>query len=76
MDKTHQIILNDYKLRLRHYYEMGIGNKSQITGATITLKMIVTCLERYMELGGDEHFMDIKDEEYREFLEEMSMLQC
>ena len=53
MEKAHQSILDIYRFRLRHYSERGIGNKSEISGTTITKQMLFTCLERYIELGGN-----------------------
>ena len=74
MDKTHQSILDIYRFRLRHYSEKGIGNKSDITKTTITKSMIFTCLDRYIELGGDLSEVQLDDKIYREFQSEMSML--
>ena len=74
MDKTHQSILDIYRFRLRHYSEKGIGNKSDITKTTITKSMIFTCLDRYIELGGDLSEVQLNDKIYEEFISEMSML--
>ena len=74
MDKAHQSILNIYRLRLKHYDEIGIGNNSKITGTIVTKKMIATCLERYMELGGNISSLGVNDEIYREFIKEVSEL--
>ena len=72
MDKTHQSILDIYKFRLRHYGEMGIGNTSKITGTIITINMVSTCLERYLELGGSLSFVQDYDmTEYNEFIDEI-----
>ena len=75
MDKTHQSILDINRFRLRHYSEKGIGNESDITKTTITKKMVFTCLERYIELGGDLKEVQLNDKIYKEFVTEMSMLQ-
>ena len=74
MDKTHQSILDIYKFRLRHYSEMGIGNTSKITGTIITINMVSTCLERYLELGGNLNEVQLDDKIYKEIHSEMSML--
>ena len=74
MDKTHQVILDTYRFRLRNYCETGIGNESKITGTTITKTMIFNCLDRYIELGGDLSEVKIDDKIYLEFQSEMSML--
>ena len=74
MDKTHQVILDTYRFRLRNYCETGIGNKSKVTGTTITKTMIFNCLDRYIELGGDLSEVKIDYKIYQEFQSEMSML--
>ena len=74
MDKTHQSILDIYRFRLRHYSEIGIGSVSKIAGTKITKQMIFTCLERYIELGGDLSKVTLDDKIYQEFQSEMSML--
>ena len=72
MDKTHQVILEMYMLRLKHYQVKGIGAQSELSNKTIiTPELIKTTLERYIELGGDSDFSDITDEKYRAFLTEM-----
>ncbi len=72
MDKTHQVILEMYMLRLKHYQVKGIGAQSELSNNTIiTPELIKTTLERYIELGGDSDFSDITDEKYRAFLTEM-----
>ena len=76
MDKTHRVILDTYRFRLRHYSETGVGNESFITKTIVTKKMVCTSLERYLELGGKLQEIQLEDEIYREFIEEMSMLQC
>ena len=75
MEKTHQSILDIYRFRLRHYSEKGIGNESDITKTTITKQMVFTCLERYLELGGDLKEVQLNDKIYDEFISEVSMLQ-
>ena len=74
MEKAHQSILDIYRFRLRHYSERGIGNKSEISGTTITKQMLFTCLERYIELGGNLKEEQLNDKIYGEFISEMSML--
>ena len=72
MDKTHQVILEMYRLRLKHYQVKGIGAKSELSKNTkITPALIKTTLERYIELGGDSDFSDITDDKYKAFLLEM-----
>ena len=74
MEKAHSSILDVYRVRLKHYAEMGIGNKSKITGAKITKSMICICLDRYLELGGDLKSVYIDDKIYKEIISEVSML--
>jgi len=74
MDKTHQVILDTYRFRLRNYCETGIGNESKITGVVVTKSMIFNCLERYIELGGDLSEVKIDDKIYAEFKSEMLLL--
>ena len=72
MDKTHQVILEMYMLRLKHYQVKGIGAHSELsTNTIITPELIKTTLERYIELGGDSDFSDITDDKYKAFLIEM-----
>ena len=48
-----------------------MGEQSDLsTNTTITPLLVKTCLERYIELGGDENFNDITESRYREFLSE------
>ena len=72
MDKTHQVILEMYMLRLKHYQMKGIGAESELSSNTIiTPELLKNCLERYIELGGNSDFSDITDEKYKAFLIEM-----
>ena len=71
MNKEKEYILDMYRMMLKHYFEKGMGAQSELsTNTTITPILVKTCLERYIELGGDEDFSDITDEKYRVFLEE------
>ena len=66
---AHDSVLEAYRIRLRHYFEMGIGEFSELSINTIITPMLVkNCLERYIELGGDSDFSDISDEKYKNFL--------
>ena len=72
MDKTHQGILDMYRLMLKHYQVKGIGAYSDLSKNTkITPTLIRSILDRYIQLGGDSDFSDITDEKYKEFLIEM-----
>ena len=71
MNKTEKTILDMYKFQLIHYCKKGMGEQSDLsTNTTITPLLVKTCLERYIELGGDENFRDITENRYREFLSE------
>ena len=48
-----------------------MGAQSDLsTNTTITPLLVKTCLERYIEVGGDENFTDMTESKYREFLSE------
>ena len=69
-------ILDMYKMMLMHYFKKGLGAKSELSNNTIITPLLVkTCLERYMELGGDENIM-LGDDSYKNFLKEMKDAKC
>ena len=45
-------IKKDYRNQLIYYYNKGIGNISEIAGATITETLIKTVEKRYEQIGG------------------------
>ena len=49
-----------YMEQIIYYYNTGIGRKSDISGVTITEKLISTVEKRYKELGGS---LPIKQED-------------
>ena len=72
MNKTEKVVLDMYRFQLIHYCKRGMGAQSELsTNTTITPLLVKTCLERYIELGGDENFSDATESRYREFLSEM-----
>tara|TARA_Y100000817_G_scaffold279579_1_gene243041 strand:- start:253 stop:486 length:234 start_codon:yes stop_codon:yes gene_type:complete len=71
-NKEKSYISEIYKKRLLHYFEQGVGNKSKITGTIITPQLIKNCLERYIELGGDEDFNNVTKDEHKEFMSEVA----
>lgn len=74
-ETAHDFILESYRIRLKHYYEKGIGEKSELSKNTmITPTLVGNCLERYIELGGDSEFTDVEDARYKKFLLAMSSL--
>ena len=75
MNKDREYILDMYRMMLKHYFEKGMGAQSELSNnTTITPVLVKTCLERYIELGGNEDFSDITDEKYRLFLEEVKSI--
>ena len=75
MEKQKDYILDMYRMMLKHYFQKGMGAQSELSNnTTITPILVKTCLERYIELGGDEDFSDITDEKYIIFLEEVKSI--
>ena len=75
MNRDIEYILDMYRMMLKHYFEKGMGAQSELSkNTTITPVLVKTCLERYIELGGNEDFSDITDEKYRLFLEEVKSI--
>ena len=72
MNRDREYILDMYRMMLKHYFERGMGAQSELSkNTTITPILVKTCLERYIELGGNSDFSDITDEKYKAFLIEM-----
>ena len=72
MAKNEQV-LGALRMQLTHYFEKGIGNKSELSkNTTITPKLVAMTFERYMDLGGSLDFISDYDmDEYNEFIEEI-----
>ena len=70
---TDEAVLDAYRMQLRHYFEKGIGNQSDLSkNTTITPKLVAMTFERYMELGGSLDFISDYDmDEYNLFIEEI-----
>ena len=67
-----QYVLDTYRMQLKHYFEKGIGEESELSNKTIiTPQLVKITLDRYLELGGSLNFIDIPIDEYNEFLEEV-----
>ena len=68
-----EAVLDAYRMQLRHYFEKGIGNQSDLSkNTTITPKLVTGTLDRYMELGGSLDFISEYDmDEYNAFLDEV-----
>ena len=73
MTKTNDYILDTYRMQLRHNFEKGIGNKSDLSNNTIiTPQLVSNTFNRYLELGGNLDFIsDYNMDEYNEFIEEI-----
>lgn len=68
-----EAVLDAYRMQLRHYFEKGIGNQSDLSkNTTITPRLVTNTLDRYMELGGSLDFISEYDmDEYNTFLDEV-----
>ena len=68
-----EALLDAYRMQLRHYFEKGIGNQSDLSkNTTITPKLVTNTLNRYLELGGSLDFISEYDmDEYNTFLDEV-----
>ncbi len=66
-------VLDAYRMQLRHYYEKGIGEQSDLSkNTTITPKLVIGTLQRYLELGGNLDFIkDYDMDDYNKFIEEV-----
>jgi len=66
MNKTDQKVLSSYRMLLRHYYEIGVGERSKIAGSIVTDKLIDVVQNRYLALGGKMKDLDEVDVEFDE----------
>jgi len=55
---------NGYKNQLIYYYNTGIGNISEITGAIITETLVGAIERRYKQLGGNMPIQQTDIDEY------------
>ena len=51
MNRTDQKVLSSYRMLLRHYYEIGVGERSRFAGTIVTDNLIDTIQNRYKQLG-------------------------
>ena len=51
---------------LRHYYQIGVGERSKIAGSIVTDNLIDTIQNRYLELGGKLKDLNEVDPEFDE----------
>ena len=69
---TYEYVIDTYRMQLKHYFERGIGQESELSVKTIiTPQLVKITLERYLELGGQLDFIDVDINKYNEFLDEV-----
>ena len=66
MNRTDQKVLSSYRMLLRHYYEIGVGERSRFAGTIVTDNLIDTIQKRYKQLGGKMKDLDTVDAEFDE----------
>ena len=73
MTKTiNEYVLETYRMQLKHYFEKGLGEQSELSkNTTITPQLVKITLDRYLELGGSLNFIDVDTNQYNDFLDEV-----
>ena len=73
MTKTkNEFVLDTYRMQLKHYFDKGLGEASDLSKNTIiTPQLVKITLDRYLELGGKLDFVEVSKEDYNEFLDEV-----
>ena len=66
MNKTQHKVLSSYRMLLRHYYEIGVGERSKIAGVRVSDSLIDTIQNRYIALGGKMKDLNKVDPEFDE----------
>lgn len=66
MNKTDRKVLSSYRMLLRHYYEIGVGERSKIAGSIVTDQLIDVIQNRYIALGGKMRDLNEIDPEFDE----------
>jgi len=66
MNRTDQKVLSSYRMLLRHYYEIGVGERSRIAGTIVTDRLIDVIQNRYIALGGKMKDLAEVDPEFDE----------
>ena len=64
--KVNQKVLSSYRMLLRYYYKIGVGERSRFAGVIVTDDLIDTIQNRYKELGGKMKDLDDVDAEFNE----------
>lgn len=66
-----EYVLDTYRMQLKHYFEKGLGELSDLSNDTvITANLVKIILDRYLELGGNLDFLDVDNDKYMDFLED------
>ena len=72
MKTKNEYVLDTYRMQLKHYFEKGIGEESELSKNTIiTPQLVKITLDRYLQLGGQLDFIDVDINKYNEFLDEV-----
>ena len=66
MNRTDEKVLSSYRMLLRHYYQIGVGERSRFAGTIVTDNLIDTIQNRYKQLGGKMKDLDNVDAEFDE----------
>ena len=61
---TDRKVLSSYRMLLRHYYEIGVGERSRFAGCIVTDRLIDTIQNRYIQLGGKMKDLDKVDVDF------------
>ena len=65
-DTTTKKVLSSYRMLLRHYYTIGVGERSRFAGVIVTENLIDVIQNRYIELGGKMIDLNQVDREFNE----------
>ena len=66
MNRTDEKVLSSYRMLLRHYYQIGVGERSRIAGTIVTDRLIDVIQNRYIALGGKMKDLAEVDPEFDE----------
>jgi len=64
--KVREKVLSSYRMLLRHYYTIGVGERSQFAGVIVTDRLIDVIQGRYKQLGGRMEEINLVDIEFDE----------
>jgi hypothetical protein len=66
VNRTDEKVLSSYRMLLRHYYQIGVGERSRIAGTIVTDRLIDVIQNRYIALGGKMKDLAEVDPEFDE----------